>query len=406
VKKITIFISSLLLMFAVSVMAEESAFQPGKAKITAGVVNVRNIGSTGGTVVTTLKRGDIIDVIDKSKHMSDVDGVSDYWYKITLPKKKTGWVFGQFISFELNLESGLRWKKMNPDSSQRFTSIAIAESGIMMVGTQSGNMFISTDNGKTLKKVLPQALGVSIGKINSIFISKSTIWVAASGDTNGGIWKSTNGGNSWAQYTTSQGLVSNDTYDVVESGGILYVATKKGLCTSQNSGMSFKADDDIDMETNTLAVSTNGIVAAGTSKGLYIYMDKKDYLKGSKKSWVKIKSKTPNMGSKVFTIAISPAGEIYVGTDKGLAKSLLSNIEEWFSLGGQVEVNSIIIDSNSRVIVATNNGLNISLDQGGSWVTYKAENGLASNDVKRIAISPATGIIWTISTSAGMSYHE
>jgi len=404
--KIFSIILLLLLTFAISARAEDSTFQPGKAKVTASVLNVRNISSSGGTVVASLKRGDIVDVVEKSQHPSDIDGVSDYWYKISLPKKKSGWVFGQFISFELNLESGLRWKSSTPDRSQKFTSIAISDSGIMMAGTQSGNIFISSDNGKNFRKVLPQALGVSIGKINSIFISKDTIWIAAGGDTNGGVWKSTNNGNSWAQYTTSQGLISNETYDIVDSGGILYVATKKGLCISKNSGMSFSADDDLDMETNSLSVSSDGNIAAGTTKGLYIYMDKKNPMKGTKKSWEKISSKTPNMGSKVFTAAISPTGEIYVGTDKGLAKSLLSNINEWFSIGGKVEVNSIIIDSNSRVIVATNNGLNISLDQGGSWVTYKSENGLASNEIHRVSISPKTGVIWTISSNAGLSYHE
>ncbi len=405
-KKLIVFISSILLMFAVSVKAEDASFQPGKAKIIAGVVNVRNISSTGGTVVATLKRGDIVDVIDKSQHPSEVNGITDYWYKINLPKKKTGYVFGTLISFELNLEGGLIWKKNNPDTSQKFTSIAVAETGTMFVGTQSGNMFMSSDSGKSFRKVLPQALGVSIGRINNITISKGIIWVAASGDTNGGVWKSTNNGGSWAQYTTSQGLASNDTYDVAELGGVLYVATKKGLSISKNSGMSFSSDKDIDMESNTLAVSANGIIAVGTSKGLYIYMDEKDPMKGTNKSWEKIKSKTPNMGSKVFTIAISPTGEIYVGTDKGLAKSLISNIEEWFSVGGKVEVNSILIDTNSRVIVATNNGLNISLDQGGSWATYKAENGLASNEIQRVSVSPTTGIIWAVSTNAGISHHE
>lgn len=405
-KKTAAFILSVLLMLGVSLMAEDSTFQPGQAKVTAGTLNVRNIASSGGTVIATLKRGDIVDVIEKSQHPSEIDGVSDYWYKITLPKNKTGWVFGKFITFELNLESGLRWKSSTPDSSQKFTSIAISETGTIMVGTQSGNLFISTDNGKNWRKVLPQALGVSIGRINRIFMSTGAIWIAASGETAGGVWKSTNNGSSWAQYTTSQGLLSNDVFDVVESGGILYAATKKGLCISRNSGMSFKADEDIESETNTLAVSANGVIVAGTSKGLFIYMDKKDPMKGTKRSWEEISTKTPNMGKKVYTVAVSPEGDIYVGTDKGLTKSSLSDIEEWFSIGGKVEVNSIVIDSNARVIVATNNGLNISLDKGASWVTYKKDNGLASNEIYRISVSQKTGVIWTISSNAGLSYHE
>lgn len=405
-KKISAFIISALFALSVNVLAQDSTFQPGQAKVTASVLNVRNIASSGGTVVLTLKRGDVIDVIEKSQHPSVIDGTEDYWYKITLPKNKTGWVFGQYISFELNLESGLRWKSSTPDSSQKFTSVAVSESGMIMVGCKSGNIFLSNDNGKNWRKVLPQALGVSIGYINSIFVSKNIIWIAASGGDGGGLWKSTNNGSSWAQFTTSQGLLSNDVFDVVESGGVIYAATSKGLCISKNSGMSFTADEEIEDGTNALAVTSNGVIIAGTSKGLFIFMDKKNPMTGTDKKWQEIKTKTPNMGKKVFTVAASSNGDIYVGTDKGLTKSSLSNISEWFSIGGKVEVNYIFIDSTSRVIVATNNGLNISLDQGASWVTYKKENGLASNEIYRAAVSVKTGIIWTISVNAGLSFHE
>ncbi len=404
-KKAALFLS-VLLMIAVSVVAEDTTFEPGQAKVTASVLNVRNIASSGGTVIATLKRGDLIDVIEKSQHPSEIDGVSDYWYKIKLPKNKTGWVFGQYISFELNLESGLRWKSSTPDSSQKFTSIAITDSGMIMVGSKSGNIFISNDNGKNWKKVLPQALGVSISSIRSIYVSKNVIWVAARGGEGGGLWKSTNNGSSWAQFTTSQGLLSNDVNDVVESGGVLYVATAKGLCISKDSGQSYTADEDIENETNSLAVTSGGVIVAGTTDGLFIYMDKKDPVKGSNKKWIEIETKSANMGKNVFTVAVSSNNDIYAGTDKGLNKASLSKISDWYSIGGKVEVNSIIIDASSRVIVATNNGLNISLDQGASWVTYKKENGLASNEIYRVSVSPKTGIIWTISTNAGLSFHE
>ncbi|MCL2025419.1 MAG: SH3 domain-containing protein, partial [Leptospirales bacterium] len=189
-KKIGACISSLLLFFTALVIVQNLSSQLGQAKVTATVLNVRHIPSAAGNVIAKLKRGEIINIVERSKYTSEVVGTSDYWYKIELPKKQTGWVFGQFISFELNLESGLRWRSVTPDSSQRFTSIIIAESGQMMVGTQSGNMFLSSDNGKTFRKILPQALGVSIGKINNIYNAKGAIWVAASGASNGGIWKS------------------------------------------------------------------------------------------------------------------------------------------------------------------------------------------------------------------------
>ena len=91
-KKIAALVSSFLVVLVVSVMAEDSDFQPGQAKVTASVLNVRNIASSGGTVIASLKRGDVVDVIEKSQYPSEIDGVSDYWYKITLPKNKSGWL--------------------------------------------------------------------------------------------------------------------------------------------------------------------------------------------------------------------------------------------------------------------------------------------------------------------------
>lgn len=405
-KKLSVFALIFFVVVSVSAMAEDSTFQPGRAKVTASSLNVRNIASSGGTVIDSLKRGDIVDVIEKSMYPSEIEGVSDYWYKITLPKNKTGWVFGQYLSFELNLESGLRWKSSTPDSSQKFTSIAISDSGMIITGCSSGAVFITGDDGKNWRKIIPQALGVTIGYVNKIVIVKNVIWIAASGETGGGLWKSTNNGSSWAQFTTSQGLLSNDVRDVAVSGNVLYVATAKGLCISSNSGGSFIGDDEIDYETNSVNVTPEGVIVAGTSRGLYIYMDKKDPVNGKKREWEEIKSKSPNMGKIVYTVAVSPDGDIFVGTDKGLSKSSLFKLNEWYSIGGKVEVNSVIIDSNSRVIVATDYGLNISLDQGASWVTYKKENGLASNEIYRVSVSPKTGVIWTISTNAGISYHE
>ena len=402
-KKIGACISALLIFLTISVIAQDSDFRPGQGKVTATTLNVRHIPSTSGNIIDSLKRGDVVDIIEKSKYTSNVDGVNDYWYKVSLPKKKTGWIFGQYVSFELNTESGIRWKSTTPDSSQTFTSIEITESGMLIAGTHSGNIFLSNDNGKTFRKILPQALGVSVGRINSIYSVKGTIWIAATGDSNGGVWKSTNNGSSWVQITTSQGLPSNEVYDIVEASGTLYAATQKGLCISSDNGISFTEEKNVNMQVNSLAVSANNTIVAATSNGLYIATDKKG---DTKKNWDRIKSKTTNMGDTVYTVAISPTNDIYIGTDKGLAKSSLSNLDQWVSIGGKVEINSILVDQNGRVLLGTNNGLNISLDQGGFWDTYKEENGLASNWVYRVAVNPVSGVIWIASLGSGLSYSD
>ncbi|MBI3396508.1 MAG: SH3 domain-containing protein, partial [Spirochaetia bacterium] len=136
-------------------------FQPAQAKITASVLNVRNIASSGGTVVGSVKRGDLVQVIERSKAQATVDDITEFWYRIQLPKSQTGWVFGGYITFEVNLESGLRWKTVKP-TGDPITSVVVMPRGEVIVGTRRGELFATTDKGRSFRKIVPQALGSSL----------------------------------------------------------------------------------------------------------------------------------------------------------------------------------------------------------------------------------------------------
>jgi len=404
-KKISVYILSLLLIIAISVIAQDSYFKPCKAIVTGTTPTVRHIPSAGGNVIATLKMGDVVNIIEKSKNISEVDGVKDYWYKVELSNNSAGWVYGQFISFDINSNTEIKWNTVLQDENQKFTSIEITKSGKIVIGSESGHLFSSSDDGQNFTKMLPQAPGISIGRINSTLTIKNTIWIAASGDLNGGLWKSTNDGNTWLHISTSQGLISNDVNDIVEMNGILYIATNKGLCSTKNDGKSFILERNLDMKINKLIITDN-IIIAGTSKGLYVGKDNRWLLGRDAKVWERYNSKTYNMGSNVYTIAISPKDDIYIGTDKGMAKSSLLKLSRWTSVGSKIEVNSVFVDKSDRLLVATDNGLSISRDQGRFWVTYKEEHGLASDKVYRVLVSPVSGIIWAVSSDSGLSYSE
>ena len=390
----------------------QSDFQPGQAKVTAAVLNVRNIASSGGEVVGSLKRGDVIDVIDRSKSMSTVDDISDYWYKATFTDgkdTKTGWVFGGYVSFELNMESGLRWKNLSPSKGQKLSAIAASESGDIYAGTEQGNVFVSSDRGKTWNKIVPQALGVSIGRINRILFSGKAVFVASKGGNRGGVWKSANGGSSWAQFTSSQGLLSNEVNDIIAAPDkSIYAATDKGISMSSDQGMTWSAlnDDGLKGTPLSLAVTAEGVIVAGTTEGLFMVQNVKGLLGGAKTEWVRLGKKAPNMGPVVGTVAISGAGDMFAGTSKGLTRSVVSKSEAWAGVGGQTVVNDIVLEQSGRIIVATDNGLNISLDNGASWATYKKENGLASNRITKICVRKKDKVIWVISADEGVSFHE
>jgi len=393
-----------LLTFAILLssiaVAQDSDFEPGKIKITAKVLNVRNIPSTGGVIVLSLKRGDVVETIDKSKSKVEIDGLTDYWYKIK-KEDKTGWIFGAYVSFDINLEGGLIWKSINPSIGKNYLCVAISEKGSVYAGCSDGSVYVSNEGPKTWKKLTPQALGVNIGKINNIAISKSAMWIAASGEKNGGVWKSQNNGGAWTQFTASQGLLSNDvTYIYEDSKGVVYAATSKGLCVSKDGGSNWNVyPEDRKMKGISCVAVHGDNVFVGTDDGLYVCANPKG-------KWERIGKKEPNMGDRIFTIAATSKGEIYVGTDMGLTKSNVSDLKKWQAIGGKNIVNKILSDISGKIYVATDNGLNISIDNGISWITYKKENGIADNKVIDLSINKKDGTVWITSGNSGLSYNE
>ncbi|TGL59240.1 SH3 domain-containing protein [Leptospira sarikeiensis] len=408
-KSIYKLISFIAIAFVLPVFGQ-AAFQAGKAKVTAGELNVRNIATTGGDVVATLKRGDVLDVVDRSTKESTEDGITDFWYKISLPKKRSGWVFGGYISFEMNLEGGLRWKVVNPGGGAKFSGIVVSNNGEVLAATDAGSIHISSDKGKSWKKIVPQALGNSIGKINKLILVNKDIWVAASGETGGGVWKTSNTGKSWAQFSTAQGLSSNDVNDIAfQKDGSIIAATEKGMSQTKDGGQTWTSNvngEELDAKILSIAVSPDGKVFAGTSKGLYAFIESSGVFGGAKFSWNRVGKGQPNMGDYIYAVGVTNGGDIFVGTELGVSKANTKDLDKWSGVGGKSIVNAIYMES-SRILIGTDNGLNISTDNGLSWVTYKKENGLANNKITAISVNPnGDKIIWTISGSDGLSYHE
>jgi photosystem II stability/assembly factor-like uncharacterized protein len=404
-------LAAIALCFMLAAANAQSDFQKGQAKTTASTLKVRNIASQGGTEIASLGRGELVDVIDRSPATSQIDELTDYWYKIQFndakKKKQTGWVFGGYITFELNMESGLRWKTVSPSGGQSLKAIAVSDNGDVFVGGDKGALFVSTDRGKTWRKVMPQALGIGIGSIKRIRVINKVIYIAATDGSAGGVWKSANNGASWSQSTTSQGLVSNEVYDVANAPtGEVYASTKKGICVTKDNGASWKLfDEDMDGEILSMAVAQNGQIFVGTKEGLQTFTEVKGMF-GAKKKWVRLGEKANNMGNVVFCVRVTADGEIWVGTDKGLAKSTVADTAKWYAIGGNTYVNDIFAEGTQRITVATGNGLNISLDKGASWATYKRENGLSSNNIMSIALSPKDKVLWVISGNEAISYHD
>ncbi len=396
------FLFGCVFLFAGIASAQE--FEPREAKVIAGTLNMRNVAAIDGTRVGSVSRGQEVYVLERSKAQSNIEGAYDYWYKIR-HGGKTGWVFGAFLTFEVNVEGGVRWKSVHA-SDVFVRGVAVSQNGTILVGGEEGVIFISSNRGSSWRRVVPQALGTTIGKIHRMLVHGGSIWIAASGEKGGGVWKTTNNGGSWAQFTKAQGLPENDVFSLAAtSDGSIWAGTAAGLSVSRDGGVSWnRHGPDDDLNIISLAVTDDGTEAfIGTTSGVYILREKAGLFGGSKVVWDRIGKGEPNVGNRVHGLSLTPGGTVIVGTEEGLSRTTLSNPDAWSAIGGKTTVNSVLVDSFNRILVATENGLNISLDEGVSWVTYKKEHGLAANQILEIGVDPSNRTIWATSGSAGLS---
>jgi hypothetical protein len=94
---------------------------------------------------------------------------------------------------------------------------------------------LSTDGGLTFTNKTT-ADGLGDNTVNGVFASGSTVYAA----TDGGLSISTNGGDSFTnRTTTNSGLGRNDVYGVFASGSTVYAATGGGLSISTDGGATF-----------------------------------------------------------------------------------------------------------------------------------------------------------------------
>ncbi len=403
----------LMVLCMVPIALAAEPFQRGEARVTASVLNVRNIASSGGNVVGTVRRGDIVQVVDRSVNEATIEDLTDHWYKISIPGKKiqTGWVFGGYLTFEVNMEAGLRFRSLQP-ASETYTGVAFFSTGDAILGTDSGVLYITSDRGRNFRKIVPQALGNKMGGVKRIVAFGKDIWIAAAGGKRGGVWKTSNNGTSWTQFTTAQGLSSNDINDIARSeDGSIWAATGAGISVSHNNGArweSYGPADNANAFTAIAVSSSKGsyTVLAGSGHGLYSTAAESGFFGGKETVWKRLGENE----NRINTLAISPDSSVYIGTNKGLFKTSLTDLNHWNAIGGETNVHHIALDEQSnrqpRVSVGTSNGLNISLDQGVSWATYKKEHGLAGNQVFEIAIHPRDHSIWTASGDSGVSLHD
>lgn len=239
--------------------------------------------------------------------------------------------------------------------------------GTLYAATEQG-MFRSSDNGTSWNSIqndlpLISRQALEIGRDGSIIVG-----------TLNGTYRSTTQGASWLKISslpTIQGISKHD------DGTLIAAAGTDGLYQSSDNGASW---------TKITAASTDYFSSA------FFSSDKKTLFGSSfigllrsadaGKTWTNVFANDPSQAKEVFSYALSPAGQIVIGTrDSGMYRSPDNGVS-WIRIGlegiqknpmAPYSITSCAVNPQGHIFVTTaGSGMYRSTNNGASWEQLNA----------------------------------
>jgi photosystem II stability/assembly factor-like uncharacterized protein len=245
-------------------------------------------------------------------------------------------------------------------------SLALIEDNIVLAGTASNGLYISTNGGEFF-----EAKALVDYNIKSIVTSGENMFVSsyssnAFQDYGGGLYKSINNGNSWSRIGfQGQGIWSM----VIKADSLFALHYYDGLYYSTDLGDTWKVKDTNsfpkDAGLRSLVINGNNWAIATVTSGVIISTD-------SGNSW-QIKNESLAEGA-IYSISLS-GNNIFAGSGGGKGIYLSTNLgDSWVEKGlSGLYVYSIEISGN-YIFAGTNNGFYSSSDFGETWVLKFKDN--------------------------------
>ncbi|MGC8789669.1 WD40/YVTN/BNR-like repeat-containing protein [Caldisericum sp.] len=277
-----------------------------------------------------------------------------------------------------------QWNSINNGlTCKNIYSIIVSpvDSQTLYIGTDSGGVLRSKDAGKSWALINGGLMSSSIRCLAIDYKNSKIIYAG----TNGAIYKSTDGGDSWNNISSNQAYLSSLTILTLNidpsNSQIIYAGTSGGVYKSVDSGKSWSNKGLITEVVHSLAIDpkSSNTIYAGTDSKVFKSKDG-----GS--SWSLIVTWSEN----VFSLAIDPSNSqiIYAGTRIGLFKSEDGGLSWNQSQTMKGTVYSICIDprNTQTVYVGTyRNGVFKSTDGGYVWKDTGLQNYI-QNEVYSLAI--------------------
>ena len=279
------------------------------------------------------------------------------------------------------------WQQTNGPYGGDIRALAINNvSGHIFVGTDGGGIFRSTNNGDSWTAV---NTGLTETYVFALAINSSG-HIFAGTFYGGGVFRSTNNGDSWTAVNT--GLTNLDVEALaINASGHIFAGTRGGVFRSTDNGDSWIAVLT-DHDNEALAINASGNIFAGTNgDGIFRSMNNGD-------SWTAVNTGLTN--TVVVALAINSSGHIFAGNfdggvlGGGIFRST-NNGNSWIAVNTgltNLDVEAIAINPSGHIFAGTSYGGGVfrSTDNGNSWTAVNT--GLTSTSVYALAINASGNI--------------
>jgi hypothetical protein len=256
--------------------------------------------------------------------------------------------------------------------------------GSVQLAIHPGKLSISTDGGTTFTE-RSTANGLGSSSVRGIAVDGGIVYAA----TPGGLSISTDGAASFTNKTTANGLGNNQVWSVYANGSNVYAGTSGGVSISTDGGATFTNKTTANgLGSNAVwgdVYAAGGAIYAATNGGLAISTDGGATFSN--------KTTADGLGNNTVNGVYASGSTVYAATSGGLSISTdggatFANKTTADGLGNN-SVNSVYVSGNT-LFAATNGGLSISTDGGATFTNYTTTNGLVGNAVLRVYLSGNT----------------
>ncbi|MFV2057110.1 MAG: hypothetical protein ACC707_11625 [Thiohalomonadales bacterium] len=310
-----------------------------------------------------------------------------------------------------SIDSGKSWIDTTanvPSSNYNAVSMDPTDSAVLYVGTGGlVGVYKSTDAGETWKKQVVDLLpdGIHDRTVFSLFVDPAMPTTVYAGTNTSGIYKSIDGGASWAATKNKLGVTLVHTLILgPETPTTIYAGVNGGYMRSSDGGLTwtglptwpggtrkFIFDPNVP---STFYVSSVCGQDSGSKCTQYKSID-------AGASWTKL-TVDPAVSLKVYTISVDPqgSGTLYFGSSQGISKSVDGGVN-WTTQNVGLTSTAVTTLQFDPVIPnilyagTKNNGVFRSVDKGLNWVSINGD--LNSLDISLLGIDPSSpGTIYAV----------